>query len=53
MRWILIETVTDKAGWLFIASVLSGCAVGPDYRPPLPGIPDAWQAKKEEVTFNE
>lgn len=39
----------DKIGWFLIAVILSGCAVGPDYRPPLPGIPDSWQAEKEEI----
>lgn len=39
----------EKVSWLLIAAILSGCAVGPDYRPPLPGIPDSWQAGKEET----
>lgn len=38
----------DKIGWFFIVAILSGCAVGPNYQPPLPNIPDSWQAGKAE-----
>ncbi|MXS80571.1 efflux transporter, outer membrane factor (OMF) lipoprotein, NodT family [Nitrosomonas eutropha] len=38
-----------KIGWLLITATLGGCAVGPDYHPPLPGVPDSWQAEKEET----
>lgn len=36
-----------KARWFLVLGSLAGCAVGPDYREPVPTTPDRWQAGKE------
>jgi NodT family efflux transporter outer membrane factor (OMF) lipoprotein len=39
--------MTPKLGWLCVLIGLAGCTVGPDYRKPVPAVPDRWQAGKE------
>jgi outer membrane protein TolC len=39
--------MTPKLGWLFVLAGLAGCAVGPDYREPVPVVPNRWQTGKD------
>ncbi|QSA96528.1 efflux transporter outer membrane subunit [Methylococcus sp. EFPC2] len=36
-----------KGGYLWLLCGLAGCAAGPDYRKPEPGVPDRWQAGRD------
>jgi multidrug efflux system outer membrane protein len=33
--------------WLAMAALLAGCAVGPDYRPPQPAMPEGWAGSSD------
>jgi NodT family efflux transporter outer membrane factor (OMF) lipoprotein len=39
--------MTPRWGWLVVLAGLAGCTVGPDYRQPVPAVPNHWQAGKE------
>ena len=36
-----------KAGYLLLLCGLAGCTVGPDFREPVPAVPNRWQAGRE------
>lgn len=41
--------MTHKISWLFLVAGLGGCTVGPDYRKPVPTVPDHWQAEQKQT----
>lgn len=45
--------IVFKAGMLTSILLLSGCAVGPDYIPPVPSVPTSWDSQVEEEPGSE